>query len=205
MIHASAHAVSISESAAGAAAASWYASSMLVRATTTVQCRTKSCVGRASTAISRAAAVTLRRAESTGSSRRPSVTSISSCRSCSRVSVARARSEDGGYELIERAQHFGLVGERFRDRRRAGAALRDAAPHELAGVHEETRRCALDDAVAFEVARHVPELNECLRGRGVDAAFARDDARFQLRRGVTELDRDEALPRALLQVLEQAL
>ena len=85
--------------------------------------------------------------------------------------------------------------------RRAGMPCVD----QLAGVDEQARADALAEAVLAQVAHLLAELREVLRDLLGDAALVRDDLRLQLLARVGELDRDEALARAVLQVLERAL
>ena len=53
--------------------------------------------------------------------------------------------------------------------------------------------------------RRLASLTSAIAVSRVDAALVRDDVGFQLRRRKVELQRDESLPRARLQVLEHVL
>src|SRR5262249_45919231 len=64
---------------------------------------------------------------------------------------------------------------------------------------------AFAEAVLAEVAHFLAELREILRGLLGHAALVSDDLRFELLAGVRELERDEALAGAVLQVLQRAL
>ena len=72
-------------------------------------------------------------------------------------------------------------------------------------MHQEAGARALVQAVAAQVAGHAGELHQQLRGRVVDAGLAHHDLPLEPRLRVVELQRDETLPGALLQVLQHAL
>ena len=62
-----------------------------------------------------------------------------------------------------------------------------------------------DEAVLAQVAHLLAQLRQVVRHALVDAGLVRDDLGFLLARRVVELDRDEALAGAVLEVLERAL
>src|SRR5829696_6831553 len=191
-------------SVAGATATNWYASSMFVRAITVAQWSRNSCWSRERRATSAASGAAVRRDDSTGSSSLSSRASIT-CGSREVATRSGCASEDGGGELIDRAQHVGIVGEGLGDRASAGGVRRDTEPHELCRMHEQPGGGTFVEPAAFELPRHVCKAHELCRRLLIDEALRCHDLRFEARLRIVEFDRDETLARALLQVLQHGL
>jgi hypothetical protein len=81
----------------------------------------------------------------------------------------------------------------------------DALSDSCAGVDQQARRGSFLEPVLAQRAHLLAQRGEIGRGLEVDAAFVRDDARLELGRRIVELERDEALPRRGLEVLENTL
>ena len=81
----------------------------------------------------------------------------------------------------------------------------DAARNQLRRVDQQSRADALVEAAVMQVANALAEFGQVTRQRHVDVRLVGDDLGFDLRRRVVELERDESLARARLQVLGDAL
>src|SRR3990172_11844856 len=113
--------------------------------------------------------------------------------------------EDGADDFLDAALNVGVIGQGPHDADLTGAAGGDALLDELAGVDEEAGADALAETVLAQVAHLFPQLGEVVGGLGRDAALVLDDLRLELLARVGELQRDEALARAVLEVFEGAL
>ena len=104
------------------------------------------------------------------------------------------------------ANQRGVVRQRAGDRRVARRARGDAAGDEARGRNQQARARHLGQAAVMQPAQPPAKFDQGARGRRVDAgALALDDRRLVFGRRKIEIERDEALPRARLQVLEHAL
>ena len=123
-----------------------------------------------------------------------------------RAGVGGGDLEDGPDKVIERPGHVRVVGQRAGDggiggfgRRPAGTRL--FARHAPAGACWRPR----PGPAPLRLRVISPSLTSFRPIAVIDAAFVGDDPRLQVGRRVVELQGDEALPRARLQVLEHAL
>src|SRR5579885_1541827 len=113
--------------------------------------------------------------------------------------------KDRGDDFFDAALHFGVVGERPDDAHLAGAAGGDALGDQLAGVDQQPGADPFAEAVLTQVADLFAQLRQLQRRRRVDARLLLDDLRLDLARRIGEVDRDEALARAVLQVFQRTL
>ena len=109
--------------------------------------------------------------------------------------------DDVRYRLLD----VGVVRHGLHDRDVAGATCRDAVSHQLSGVDEQARAHPFLEAVLAQVPHLDADGREAVRGFVVHPGLVGDDRGFHVPLRVVEVEAHEALPRARLQVLQDAL
>src|SRR5690606_14342744 len=132
-------------------------------------------------------------------------TSSASANALSRRRRSKRLHDAGVDEIVHGRNQRRIVGERRDDRRAAGILERNAARDERCGRDEQARARLLREAAVAQGAQTLRQRDEHMRSRLIRSALAHDDANFALGAREIELDRDEALSRARLQILEHAL
>ena len=113
--------------------------------------------------------------------------------------------EDRGSHFLETALKFRVVGQGPDDGNLGGAAGLDAFRHQPAGVDQQAGAGALLQAVLFQVADLLAQFGQRVRVFLGATALTLDDLSLDIGGGVVELDGDEPLAGAVLQVFKRAL
>src|SRR3990172_1047030 len=109
------------------------------------------------------------------------------------------------HHLFDAALHLRVVGKGPHHGHLTGLSRRYPLLDKLAGIDEEPRAHPFAEAVLLEVAHLLAQLGELEGHRLRDATLVGDNARLELPRRIAELDGDEALAGAVLQILQGAL
>src|SRR5262249_4885816 len=125
--------------------------------------------------------------------RRASVLETAARRSAAARQRARARRsvEEGGSDIVDRADGVRIVGERPAHRRGARAPRCDPAADQLARVDQEAGARAFRQAALAEVADLLAEGRQAQREIEIELTLVSDDARLEVARRIAELERHE--------------
>src|SRR5437867_11124648 len=108
-------------------------------------------------------------------------------------------------QFLNAPLHVGIVGDRPRHGRLAGADWRHALPDQVAGIDQESGTAPLFQSVVPQVPYLLAQLHQLLSHIFIRTRLMLDHLGFNLTRRIAELDGHEALLGALLQIFEDAL
>src|SRR4051794_14683953 len=114
------------------------------------------------------------------------------------VGLRRFSFEDRRDYFLDAALHLDIVGQRPHDTHLAGATSWYPLGDQLAGVDQQAGAHALTQPVLAQVPHLFTQLRQLGGRREIDPCLVLDDAGLDLAGRVGEIDRDEALPGAVL-------